>query len=140
MCKLVGDGQKAISYFMPNRNVRITITRTEGNPTHSALVNAPSSVSRKRKQGNKGCIHRLTQRPMLGHEFVVMHNHLNQNVSSAGQRRKGAHDVFWKRYGISAMTNFQFHLIAHVDDSTQLVPEHIGIRDLFPSALKTRLN
>jgi hypothetical protein len=62
---------------------------------------------------------------MLGHEFVVIHNLLNQNVLLAGRRSKGAHDVFWKRYGISAMVNFQFHLIARVDDSTQLVLEHI---------------
>ncbi len=36
--------------------------------------------------------------------------------------------------------NFQFHLIARVDDSTQLVLEHIRVHDLFPSATKTRLN
>jgi len=77
---------------------------------------------------------------MLGHEFVVMHNLLNQNVLSAGRRSEGAHDVFWKRYGISAMTNFQFHLIARVDNSTQLVLEHNRVHDKFPSALKTRLN
>jgi hypothetical protein len=38
------------------------------------------------------------------------------------------------------MVNFQFHLIACVDDSTQLVLEHIRVHDSFPSALKTRLN
>jgi hypothetical protein len=62
---------------------------------------------------------------MLGHEYVVMYNLLNQNILSAGQRSEDAHDVFWKWYGISAMVNFQFHLIARVDDSTQLVLEHI---------------
>jgi hypothetical protein len=38
------------------------------------------------------------------------------------------------------MTNFQYHLIARVDDSTQLVLEHIQIHDSFSSALKTRFN
>ena len=36
--------------------------------------------------------------------------------------------------------NSQFHLIACVDDSTQLVLKHIRVHDSFPSALKTRLN
>jgi hypothetical protein len=48
--------------------------------------------------------------------------------------------VCWKRYGISVMVNFQFHLIAHVDDTTQLVLEHIRVHDNFPNCLKTRLN
>ena len=75
---------------------------------------------------------------MLGQEFVVMHDLLNGNVLSVGWRGEGAHDVFWKRYGILAMVNFQFHLIARVDDSTQLVLGHIRVHDAFPNALKTR--
>ena len=81
-----------------------------------------------------------TRRPLLGQEFVVLHDLLNRNVLSVGRRGEGAHDVFWKRYGISAMVNFQFHLIARVDDSTQLVLEHIRVHDTFSNALKTRLN
>ena len=69
---------------------------------------------------------------MLGYEFVVMHNLLNQNVLSAGRRSEGAHDVFWKRYGLSAMVNFQFHLIARVDDT--------GTHSSTWLVLKTRLN
>ena len=130
--------KKAISYFMPNRDVW-SVTRTEGNPTRSALVNA--LIKRvKKKEARKQGADSQTRRPMLGLEFVVMHNLLNQNVLSAGRRSEGAHDVFWKRYGISAMVNFQFHLIARVDDSTQLVLEHIRVHDSFPNALKTRLN
>jgi hypothetical protein len=94
----------------------------------------------KKKEARKQGADLQTQHPMLGHEFVVMHNLLNQNVLLAGQRSEGARDVFWKRYGISALVNFQFHLIACVDDSTQLVLEHIQVHDSFPSALKTRLN
>jgi hypothetical protein len=94
----------------------------------------------KKKEARKQGADLQTRRPMLGHEFVVMHNLLNQNVLSADRRSKGAHDVFGKRYHISAMVNFQFHLIACVDHSTQLVLEHIRVHDSFPSALKTRLN
>ena len=108
---------------MPNRDVW-SVTRTEGNPTRSALVHA--LIKRvKKKEARKQGVDSQTRRPMLGHEFVVMHNLLNQNILLAGRRSEGAHDVFWERYVISAMMNFQFHLIARVDDSTQLVLEHI---------------
>jgi hypothetical protein len=40
----------------------------------------------------------------------------------------------------SALVNFQFHMIARVDDSTQVVLEHIRVHDNFPHTLKTRLN
>ena len=130
--------KKAISYFMPNRDVW-SMTRSEGNPTRSALVNA--LIKRvKKKEARKQGVDSQTRRPMRSQEFVAMHDLLNRNVLSAGRRGDGAHDVFWKRYGISAMTNFQFHLIARVDDSTQLILEHIRVHDSFPNALKTRLN
>jgi hypothetical protein len=38
------------------------------------------------------------------------------------------------------MVNFQFHLIARVDDTTQLVLEHIRVHDNFPNCLKAQLN
>jgi hypothetical protein len=86
--------KKAISYFMPNRDVW-SVTRTEGNPTRSALVNA--LIKRvKKKEARKQGVDSQTQRPMLGHEFDVMHNLLNQNVLLAGRRSEGAHDVFGK--------------------------------------------
>jgi hypothetical protein len=72
----------------------------------------------KKKEARKQGVDSQTQRPVLGHEFVVLYNLLNQNVLSAGQRSEGANNVFWKRNGTSAMTNFQLHLIARVDDST----------------------
>jgi hypothetical protein len=130
--------KKAISYFMPNRDVW-SVTRTEGNPTRSVLVNA--LIKRvKKKEARKQGVDSQTRRPMLGQEFVVLHDLLNRNVLSVGRRGEGAHDVFWKRYGISAIVNFQFHLIARVDDSTQLVLEHIRVHDTFSNALTTRLN
>ncbi len=123
---------------MPNRDVW-SVTRTEGNPTRSVLVNALIKCVKK-KEARKQGVNSQTQRPMLGQEFAVLHDLLNRNVLSVGRRGEGAHDVFWKRYGISARVNFQFHLIARVDDSTQLVLEHIRVHDTFSNALKTRLN
>ena len=39
-----------------------------------------------------------------------------------------------------ALINMQFHLIARIDDATQMVLEHVGVHDNFENALKTRLN
>jgi hypothetical protein len=80
-----------------------------------------------------------TQRPILGQELIVLHELLSQHD---GRRRNGNQGgcVCWKRCDILAMVNFQFHLIPRVDDTTQLVLEHICVHDNFPNCLKTRLN
>ena len=99
--------KKAISYFMLNRDTW-SMTRAEGNPTCSALVNSLIKHVKKKEARRKQGVESQTRCPMLGQEFVDMHDLLNQNVLSAGHRRDNAHDIFWKRY-------------AWVDDSMQLV-------------------
>jgi len=63
---------KAISYFMPNRDVR-RVTRSEGNPTGSALVNSLNKRVKKKEVRKEG-VDLQPQRPVLGHEFFVMYN------------------------------------------------------------------
>lgn len=86
---LVRDKEQAILYFMPKRNAW-SVIRTKGNPTSSALVNALSrSMSRKKNRKQQGgwiCLQ--TSYPMLGKEFLVMHDLLNQNDLSACHRRQ----------------------------------------------------
>jgi hypothetical protein len=50
------------------------------------------------------------------------------------------HVLLWKRYGVSAMVNFQFHLIARIDDSKRVILQHIHAREKFAHAVKARLN
>ena len=66
---------------------------------------------------------------MKASEFVILHDILKAKVGN---------DIW--RYGMTALCNFQFHLIARIDDTTQLVLEHIRVHNTFPNALKTRLN
>jgi hypothetical protein len=130
--------KKAVSFFMPNRD-KWSATRMEGNPTQSMQVNSLIKRVRK-KEARKQGVKSQAQRPILGQEFVALHDELlNQHD---GRRRNGNQGgrVYWKRYGITTMVNFQFHLIARVDDTTQLVLEHICVHDNFPKCLKTRLN
>ena len=67
-----------------------------------------------------------------------MHNILRE-ANSNGERTTTPASS-WKRYGISAMVNFQLHLIARIDDSTQVILEHICGHDKSAHALKARLN
>jgi hypothetical protein len=123
--------KKAISFFMPNRD-KWSASRSEGNPTMSIQVN--SLIKRiKKKEARKQGVQSQARRAILDHEFVAMHVLLNEYGRNSG-------GVCWKRYGISAMVNFQFHLIARVDDSSQLVMEHVRVHDNFSNCLKTRLN
>jgi hypothetical protein len=39
-----------------------------------------------------------------------------------------------------ALINFQFHMIARIDNTTQVVLDHIHVHDNFENALKTKLN
>jgi hypothetical protein len=45
----------------------------------------------------------------------------------------------WK-FGMPALINFQFHMIAQIDNTTQVIMEHICVHDNFENALKTQLN
>ena len=132
----LGFDKKAISFFMPNRE-KWSVTRAEGNPTQSQEVNA--LIKRvKKKEARKQGAESKTKRPMVGDKFVAMHDVLKKMGAASG--RTTTHASYWQRYGISALVNFQFHMIARVDDSTQVVLEHIRVHDNFPHALKTRLN
>ena len=42
--------------------------------------------------------------------------------------------------GIRAHINNQFHLIACIDNATQLLIEHVSTHNFYPNALKTKLN
>ena len=41
---------------------------------------------------------------------------------------------------MSALTNFQFHISARINDTTQALIDHIRIHDLFPNCFNTKLN
>ncbi len=43
-------------------------------------------------------------------------------------------------YGLYALTYFQFHLIARINDTTQVLVDNVRVHDNFCNALKTRLN
>jgi hypothetical protein len=89
---------------MPNQE-KWSVTRTEGNPTQSKdVIDLLKAVKKKevQKQGAKS----MTRRPMVGKEFQNMHKILRE--AGGNGKRTTTHASLWKRYGISAMVNFQF--------------------------------
>jgi hypothetical protein len=134
----LGFDKKAISFFMPNRE-RWSVTRTEGNPTQAAEVNALIKRVKKKEARKQGAPSK-TKRPISGDEFVAMHEVLKNVGVGADGVRSNSHAVYWQRYGLRALVNFQFHLIARVDDSTQVVLDHLRVHDRFAHCLKTKLN
>ena len=125
--------KKAISFFMPNRE-KWSVTRSEGNPTQSQEVNGLIK-SVKKKEARKQGAESKTRHPMSNTEFDALHGILKR----VGETDVG-HSGAWKWYGIAALVNLQFHLIARIDDMTQIILEHIRVHDRFENCLKTRLN
>ena len=123
--------KKAISFHMPDRLHGWRTGSNDGNPTKSVEVNDFIKRVKKleaRKQGAES----QTRRPMLETEFRRLH----EVFKSYDQAQNAS---IWK-YGMPALINLQFHLIARIDDMTQVVLEHIRVHDNFPNALKTHLN
>lgn len=123
--------KKAISFYMPDRLHGWRTGSNDGNPTKCAEVNDFIKYVKKleaRKQGAES----QTRRPMTENEFRGLH----KVFKSYGAPHSS---VIWK-YGMPAIMNFQFHMIARIDDTTQVTIDHIRVHDNFENALKTRLN
>ena len=52
----------------------------------------------------------------------------------------GPHSSAVWKYGMPAHINFQFHMIARIDNMTQVIMDQIWVHDNFDNALKTRRN
>jgi hypothetical protein len=122
--------KKAISFFMPNRLVPWNASRNEGNPTKSIDVN--DLIRRvKKKEVRKQGVAPQSRRSMTEREFRLLHSVLRKYGTD--------NDIIW-RFGVPALINYQFHLIARIDDATQILMDHVRIHNSFSNALKTKLN
>jgi len=124
--------KKAISHYMPNTLHQWNEVRNEGNPTRSVAVNAFIKFIKKKEARNEGA-ESCVRRPMSETEFELLHTVLRQEASGGGSW------VIW-RFGMPALINLQFHMIARIDDTTQIILNHIRLHDHYKEALKTKLN
>jgi hypothetical protein len=123
--------KKAISFHMPDRLHGWRTGSNDGNPTKCAEVNDFVKFVKKLEARKQGAASQ-TRRPMVETEFRRLHEVFK---SFGGPHSSG----IWK-FGMPALINFQFHMIARIDDTTQVIMEHIRVHDNFDNALKTRLN
>ena len=68
-------------------------------------------------------------------------NDLIKRVKRKEVRKQGVAPQCRLMFGLPALLNFQFHLIARIDNMTQVLSSNLRAHDSFPTnALKTRLN
>jgi hypothetical protein len=120
--------KKALSASMPNRMMQWNEVAQTGNPTRSVAVNdLIKRVKKKevRRQGAPSQARWSTQREEYESMQAILRDE-GQNIMS--------------KYGIPAMNNFQFHMIARIDDTTQFKVENLQSHQQFDFCLKAKLN
>ena len=103
--------------------------REEGNPTRSTDVNNLIQRVKKKEVGKQGVSSKVK---------CAMAQAKLQRMQNILQNHNKNHYIW--RYGLYSLTNFHFHLIGRIDDTTQVLIENIWIHDSFPNALKTCLS
>ena len=128
--------KKSISFYMPNRLIAWSTTRNEGNPTRSNEIN--DLLKRvKRKEVRKQGVSPQCRRAITDREFRLLLTVLQAENSEIAV----ATNPIVLRFGLPALLNFQFHLIARIDDTTQVLLSNLRAHDFFgTNVLKTRLN
>ena len=81
----------------------------------------------KKKEVRKQGVASQTRRAITELEFCTLHTVFCAN------------SLLW-RNGMSALMDFQFHAIARIDDTAQVLSDHICVHDSFPNCLKAKLN
>jgi hypothetical protein len=121
---------------MPNRLIAWSTTRNEGNPTRSNEIN--DLLKRvKRKEVRKQGVSPQCRRAITDREFRLLLTVLQAENSEIAV----ATNPIVLRFGLPALLNFQFHLIARIDDTTQVLLSNLRAHDFFgTNVLKTRLN
>ena len=119
--------KKAISYFMPNKNMVWNHQTEMGNPTRSSELNDLIKTVKKkevRKQGKAS----QARRPLVMSEF----RQLIQNVRYPA-------NGFTHKYSLAAYYIFQFHMVARVDDVMHFKCEDLTPHLDFDFALKSKM-
>lgn len=123
--------KKAISFYMPNRMTPWNQLSQQGNPTRSFEVNQLCKYVKKKEVRRQGVTSKADV-PLKAFEYRRMMVIL-KTESAAG-------DII-RKYGIPAFINYQFHMIARVDDVSQSLRINLQPHDRFPTmAMKSRLS
>jgi hypothetical protein len=120
--------KKAISFFMPHKNMHWNVESEHGNPTKSLVVNDLLKQIKKaevRKQGKAS----NAKRDMKRQEFRKTLRMLERQTD------------FHRRYKATCMAKFQFHIIGRGDDISNIETMDLREHELFGDfALQTKVS
>ena len=123
--------KKALSYFMPNRLMVWNEISNVGNPTRCTELN--NLIKRVKKQEvRKQGVPSQARRALTHQEFVST----NETLKAY---RQNPQNIIWN-YGCVASLNFQFHMIARIDNSMNVKMTNFKVCPGFPWLLQTRMN
>ena len=126
-CHSIMFWKKALSFFMPNRLMAWNQLNNVGNPTRSCELNDLIKFAKKKEARQQGAVLHA-RRSIKDAEYACVLELLKEK------------DNILCKYGIPAMMNFQFHLIARIDCTTQVSLANLKEHDQFDFCLKTKLN
>jgi hypothetical protein len=121
--------KKALSSFMPNRLMPWNEITGVGNPTRSKALNDLIKSVKKKEVRGQGAPSQA-RRSIKDAEFRRVVELLKDEEE----------DSIIKKYGIPAMMAFQFHMIARIDCSTQVLISNLRPHEHFTFCLKVRLS
>jgi hypothetical protein len=127
-CNTIEFWKKALSSYMPNKLMPWNELAGVGNPTRSTKLNALIKYVKKKEARGQGA-ESQARRSMKDDE----HRRVIKIC-----KEEGTTTVV--KYGIPAIINYQFHMIARIDDSTQAQMENLQAHESFSFLLKTKLN
>jgi hypothetical protein len=121
--------KKNISFFMPNKMQPWDHIGNSGNPTRCNAM--ASLIKQVRRMEARGIGKPSEARDSISEiQFRLMNQVLLDKDASIVEK-----------YGIPALTKFQFHMISRIDDSTLFFANHLKPHDNYPDfCLKARLN
>ena len=120
--------KKAISYFMPNKNMAWNEQTQQGNPTRSSVLNDLIKVVKKKEVRKLGKAS-SARRPLVLPEF----RQLIEKV------RFPSNHAFTHKYSLAAYYIFQFHMVARVDDVMHFKCDDLTPHLDFDFALKSKM-
>jgi Transcriptional activator of glycolytic enzymes len=119
--------KKALSHFMPNRNIQWNEITKIGNPTKSVAVNNVVQLIKKKELRGLG-LDPQARRELEPGEFEMTLRKLNTYKRS-----------IVKQFMIPAVIKFQFAMIARIDDTCHFLEKDLKRHPKFPFALCAKL-
>lgn len=119
--------KKAISAFVPNRNMLWNELSQQGNPTRSTLVQRLIQVIKKKEVRHQGKKSKKTRAFTKGEMDQVL------NILESDNR------VLWK-YSLAAFVKLQIHMIGRVDDMSHVTISGIKCNEQYPFTLLAKIS